>query len=123
MSVGLSGSYALNGTNLTLQPTEGRWGERDSFGMDGSGHPIYPSVRTFELSWELISTSELQQVINFFNAVGNTGTVVADLPQYGAAAYQFYAYSGCTLNEVMVGAYFQEYVQDTKLLILNIRTN
>lgn len=120
--IGLSGTYAFNGTNLFLPPTEGRWNQRDSYGYDGAGHPIYGQFRTFELRWGLISKNDLSQLITFFNQVSSTGTVVADLPQYGASAYQFYAYSGCTLNEVQVGAYFQEHVQDVSLLILQIRT-
>lgn len=122
MTQGLSGSYAINGTNLTLQPTEGRWNQRDNFGIDGAGHPIYSTVRTFELSWQLISTSELNQIINFFDSVSNTGTVAVDLPKYGANTYTFYRYSGCTLNEVQVGAYFEEYIQEVTLLILQVRT-
>lgn len=122
MTIGLSGSYAVNGTNLSLQPTEGKWNQRDSYGYDGGGHPIYSQFRTFELKWALISTSDLVQLINTFNAISNTGTVVFDLPQYGASAYQFQRYSGCTLNEVSVGAYFQEHVMDVTLLVLQIRT-
>lgn len=122
MTTGLSGSYGFNGTNLTLQPTEGKWNQRDAYGYDGAGHPIYSQFRTFELSWGLISTSDLAQIITTFNAVASTGTVVVDLPKYGDGSYTFYRYSGCTLNEVQVGAYFQEYVQSVSLLILQIRT-
>lgn len=121
--IGLTGSYAFNGTNLTLQPTEGKWLERPAFGIDGSGHPIYPSVRDFEVYWGLISTSELQQIINVYNGVQNTGTCAVDLPQYGASQYIFTTYSGCTLREPSVGAYFEEYVTDVRLLILQVRTN
>lgn len=121
MTIGLSGSYAVNGTNLSLQPTEGRWNQRDSYGYDGAGHPIYSQFRTFELKWQLINASDLSQLITFFDSVSNTGTVAVDLPRYGANSYIFYRYSGCTLNEVQVGAYFEEHVQDVTLLILQIR--
>lgn len=123
MSTGLSGTYAVNGTDLSLQPTEGKWNQRDAYGYDGAGHPIYSSFRTFELKWQLISTSDLSQMITFFNTVSSTGTLAVDLPQYGANAYQFSRYSGCTLNEVQVGAYFSEYVQDVTLLVLQVRTD
>lgn len=122
MTVGASGSYSFNGTNLSLQPTEGKWNQRDQLGTDGQGHPIYPLVRTFELSWGLISVLDLQQIINVYNGVQNTGTFSVDLPQYGAAGYQFQTYSGCTLSEVQVGSYFNEYVNDVQLLIYNVRT-
>lgn len=122
MTTGYSGTYAVQGTDLTLQPTEGKWNQRDSHGYDGSGHPIYSSFRTFELTWQLISTSDLSQLITFFNQVSSTGTVAVDLPQYGASSYLFHRYSGCTLNEVSVGAYFLDHAQDVSLLILQIRT-
>lgn len=123
MTQGLSGAFAFNGTNLTLQPTETRWGERESYGIDGAGHPIYPNVRTFEMTWQLISASDLSQLVNFFNIVSSTGTVVADLPKWGDVQYLFYGYSGCTLSEPVVSTHFAEHTQDVKLLILNIRTN
>lgn len=123
MTQGLSGSFAFNGTNITLQPTESKWGERESHGIDGAGHYIYSNVRTFEMTWQLISASDLSQLITFFNQVQSTGTVVADLPKWGDAQYLFYGYSGCTLSEPVVSTHFNEYTQDVRLLILNIRTN
>ena len=123
MTIGASGSYAANGTNLTLQPTEGRWLERDSFGIDGGGHPVYSNVRNFELSWQLISPADFAQILGFYNQVQNTGTASADLPEWGANAFQFKSYSGCTMQEPTASAYFNEYIQEAKLLILNIRTS
>lgn len=122
MTQGASGTYALNGTSLLLQPSTGRWVQRDSFGIDGAGHPIYPAVRDFELSWDLISIDDLQQINNAYNAVGNTGTVVVDLPRYGDVQYNFFSYSGCTLQEPTYDVYFERYVQNVKLLVMNVRT-
>lgn len=123
MTIGLSGSYAINNTNLTLQPTTGRWTERPSYGVDGGAHPVYSSIRSFELTWVLISTSDAKQIIDFYNAVGNTGSVVACLPKWGDTDYTFFNYSGTTLQEPTVGEYFQGFIQEVKLLILNVRTN
>lgn len=120
---GLSGTYAFNNTDLTLQPTTGKWTPRPNYGIDGSGHEIYASVRNFELSWDLISTSDAKQIIDFYNTVSTTGTVVACLPQWNNGSYQFVNISGCTLQEPEVGEYFQGYIQSMKLLILNVRTN
>lgn len=122
MTQGLSGTYAVNGTQISLQPTEGRWDERSSYGFDGLGHPIYAAVRTFELRWQLINPSDLAQIVSFFNAVQNTGTVAVDLPKWGDSQYSFYRYSGCTLAEVRTGEHFNEHITDARLLILNIRT-
>jgi len=122
MTIGYSGSYGINGTDFTLQPSTGKWNERDTLGIDGNGHPIYPQVREFNLHWALISTDDLSQIINFYNQCGNTGTVVADLPQWGVAGYQFYSYSGCTISEPTIGEYFNEFVTDVRLVIMKVRT-
>ena len=121
--VGLSGTYAFNGTDLLLQPTSGKWQERTNYGLDGGAHPVYPAVRNFELTWQLISPSDAQQIITFYNAISNTGTVVACLPEWGASAYQFRNYSGASLQEPTVGEYFNEHITEVRLLILNVLTN
>lgn len=122
MSQGTSGTYAFNGTDFLLQPSSGRWVQRTEFGIDGAGHPIYPAVREFELVWDLIAIGDLQQINNAYNQVGNTGTVVVDLPKYGDVQYNFFSYSGCTLAEPSYDPYFMGYVQNVKLLVLNVRT-
>lgn len=121
--IGLSGSYALNNTDLTLQPTTGKWMDRTNYGVDGGGHPVYSQLRSFELTWELISPSDAKQIIDTYNLVGNTGTVVACLPEWGTLEYQFRNYSGVTMQEPSVGTYFQGFIQTVRLLLLNIRTN
>lgn len=119
---GYSGSYALNGTNLTLQPSSGMWDAKEIVGYDGSGRPIYPAVAEFTLSWDLVPTSDLKQLIDFYDYVSNTGSVVADLPKWGDNDYMFYSYSGTFPNRPTVGAYFVGYVTDVKMVINNIRT-
>lgn len=119
---GYSGTYAFNGVNI-MPPSESKWNTRDNLGYDGSGHPIYPAIRSYEMSWELISTSDLQQLINAQLATASTGTMVVDLPKWGDAGYLFYSYTGCIINEPEVGAYFAGYSKDVHLVITNVRTN
>lgn len=123
MTTGLSGSYAFNNTNLTLQPTTGKWVERPSYGVDGEAHPVYSSIRSFELTWALISPSDAKQIIDFYNLVGNTGSVVACLPEWNNVEYSFRNYSGTTLQEPTFSEYFQGFITEARLLILNVRTN
>lgn len=118
---GYSGTYALNGINLLLPPTEGAWVQRDTVGMDGNGRPIYPSVREFTMKWELMPTSALKQIIDAQRATANTGSVVVDLPKWGDVDYIWYSYSGTFIHEVSVGAYFVDHVTDVNLVISNIR--
>ena len=120
---GISGSYAINGTNLYLQPEEGNWVKRDEIGVDGNNRPIYPAIREFELSWGLMSTSEVKQLIDAQLLVSNTGTIVFDLPKWGDTNWTFYSYSGTFIRDVEVGAYFSEYVKDVRVTVANIRTN
>ncbi len=118
---GYSGTYAINGTELTLQPTEGQWAERARLGVDGNGHPIYSAVREFEIRHQLSSMTDYNQLVSFYKQVSVTGTAVVDLPQFDGAGYIFKSYSGCTLSEPTIGAFFNEYAQDVVLKVLNIR--
>lgn len=119
---GYSGTYALNNIDLTLQPSTGKWVTRTDYGVDGGGHPVYATPRKFEMAWDLISTADAKQLIDFYNIVGSTGTITACLPEWGNVGYVFRNYSGCTLQEPEVGDYFQTYIDSVKMTILNIRT-
>lgn len=122
MTIGASGTYAINGTELLLQPTTGRWLPRDSLGFTGDGHPDYVGVREFEMSWQLISVNDSNQLQTFFNALGLTGTAVVDLPKYRSATYIFESYSGCTISEPQMDVYFEEHETSVTLLIYGIVT-
>ena len=123
MTTGYSGTFAFNGINLQLPPTEGEWDARDILGYDGNGRPIYPSVRSFTMKWVLISSADLQQLINAQRSVANTGTVVVDLPKWGASDYLFDSYTGCFVQEPEVSPYFAQHTTDVSLVISNIRTD
>ena len=114
--------YKLNGTELTHQPTEGRWLPREAIAIDGNGHAIYPAVREFEMRFELLSPAEYQQMTAIFNSVGATGTAVVTLPQYGVATYVFFDYSGCVLREPTANEYFAQHQSNITLLVSRIRT-
>lgn len=119
---GYSGSYAIGGVELSLQPTEASWLEREVLNFDGNGHPIYSGVREYEMNFILSSPSDFSQLLGFFNATGNTGTVVIDLPKFGDAGYQFLSYSGCVLQEPRFRMYYAENQQEVVFRISNIRT-
>lgn len=123
MTTGLSGSYAFNDTNWTLQPTTGKWVDRTQYGVDGGAHPIYSNFRNFEVTWELISPTDAKQLIDFYETVSATGTLVSCLPKWRDPEFTFHNYSGTTVLEPVVGEYFQGYITSVKLLIMNIRTN
>jgi len=118
---GYTGSFAINGTQLSLQPSEFQWQEPPLLGRDGQGRPVYPAFREFTLKWDFMSTSELAQLNNFFLYVSATGTAVVDLPKWGDTGYLFYSYSGTFLNVPVVGAYFNQYVSDVQLVVSGIR--
>ena len=121
MAPGSSGTYAINGTDFTLQPTSGRWMPRSPVGITGDGHPIYPAIYEFEIRWSLSSQEDLYQIQNFRDAVVLTGTINVDLPAYRGSSYVFQTYTGCTLYEPERGQYFNEHTSDFRLIVGNIR--
>ncbi len=115
----MTGTYAINGIGLC--PSTGRWLKRESIGIDGSGHPVYPATREFELKWDYLSADDFENLQTLYASVATTGTCVARLPQYAANSWTYYNYSGCVLNEPEVGEFFEEHYSDVVLLVTNIR--
>lgn len=113
--------YKINGVEFAIQPTRGQWLPRETLGIAGSGHPIYPAVRQFEISWQLLSVSGTYQLQEWYNSVGVTGTVVIDLPRYGGNSYTFQSYSGTVIREPSFSSFFSEHTTDVTLLVTNIR--
>ncbi len=120
---GYSGSYAINGVALLLQPTKAGWGNRQEIGVDGGGHPLYPQVRNYEFEWGLAHPNDVKQILDAWETVSNTGTVAFDLPQWRGSDYIFTTYSGCTMREPQVGQYFEGYIENVKLSVMMVRTN
>lgn len=114
-------TYKINGTELDLQPTSGRWLPRSSVGVDGNGHFIYPSVYQFELEWGITSQSEWNNILGFFDSLHITGSAVVDLPKYRSSTYDFYSYTGCVVQEPEMRDYFTEHLTSVSLLITNIK--
>lgn len=124
MTAVTTGTYGINGTEFILQPSEGKWVPRNTLAVDGAGHPIYPAVREFELTWDIIDQPTWQQLQGFYNLSGNTGTVVANLPAYGLGDFVFLPFSGTTLGEPEIGGAFialEGYLRQAKMVIMNIR--
>ena len=111
----------INGTELSLQPSSHGWIPKALLGTGGAGHGFYAPVQEYELSWEIVGASDLNQLVGFFNSIGVTGTAVVELPQYGASTYTFYAYSGCIVNNLEVSPYFEEHTTNCRLVVSNVR--
>ena len=119
---GVTGSFSVNGVTLLMQPTEHSWVDRTNLGISGDARPTYPSVRQYQLSWNFMSMEEFAQLHSFFEYSQHSGTLVVDLPKYATTPYQFYSYSGCTMEEPKAGKFFESYASDVNLLILKVRT-
>lgn len=115
-------SYSINGTAFPIQPTSGRWIPKQAFGITGDGHAVYSGIREFEIRWGLLDATGTNQLQNFFELIGITGTAVVELPKYSAPGWIFYAYTGCLVREPEFGTFFNEYTTDVTLLISGIRT-
>jgi len=121
MTQGVTGSYAINGSDLALQPTSGRWMPTTILGVTGDGHPIYPAIRQFEMRWNINAQSDVNALVNYFNTTAITGTASVDLPEYNSSVYQFKTYSGCVLFEPSRSEYFTEHTREFVLYVGNIR--
>ena len=117
----VSGTYQINGVDLPLAPSSGRWVSRDVQGFSGDGHPEYAGVREFEMRWELISADDAATLQGYFDAVSVTGTAVVTIPKY-RQPWQFQSYSGCTLSEPTSDDYFQYHETNVTLLVHKIVT-
>jgi len=115
-------TYTINGTTLSLQPTAGRWINRDVLGFTGNGHPEYPGVRDFEMRWQLTSMADANEIQNLYDQLDVTGTAVVSLPTYKGATWSFTNYSGCTLGEPTSNEYFEQHETDVVLMIYGIVT-
>jgi hypothetical protein len=115
-------TYKINGVELMLQPTTGRWLPRSLLGISGDGHPIYPTIREFELRWGMVSPAEENEIRTAFMSTQITGTLVVDLPKYASSTYEFYAYTGVVPYEPERNIYFTENISDFMLLLGSIIT-
>ena len=113
-------AYGIGGVDFSLQPTSGRWMPDEPIGITGDGHPIYSSVRNFQMMWGLMSVAEFDELRDFVKQNLLTGTHVVTLPDIDAATWGFKNYSGCVLQEPNAGQYFAQHVTDVGMNVLNI---
>lgn len=118
----MSGSYKINGVEILLQPTTGRWIPRQTLGIDGNGRAIYPALRQFELNWQLGSQADFDDLLTYFESLTVTGSLVVDLPKWDNSVYVFESYTGCLIREPEAGPYFTQNKLAIRMLITNIRT-
>lgn len=112
----------INGTTLAAQPASITWIDRESIGITGNGHGVYPGLRSCELRWDFLSASEFEEIHDFFENNNITGTVVVDLPKYKNTSYGDYSYSGTVLREPTFSEYFEQHYSNVSLLIVRILT-
>lgn len=115
-------TYAINGVSLTLQPTRGQWMPRTVLGIDGNGKAVYAPYRQFQMSFDLTSQSDFDELRTYFDSLSVTGSLIVDLPRWDTTTYGFRSYTGCLIREPEGANYFTKYKQNVTLLITNIRT-
>lgn len=113
-------AYAFNGVDLPIQPTSGQYGQRKSLGVDGNNVVIYEPIYSFTMTFDALTMSEFNQLYDFWQTVVNSGSISVDLPQKDADTYVFKTYTSCVVDEPTVGAFFQTYVSEVKILVRNI---
>jgi len=117
----MSGTYKINGNEIDLQPTSGRWLPREVIAIDGNMQAIYPLYHEFECTWQVETPANFKELQDWFEGMSAIGNIVADLPEYGADTYRFFSYSGCVIREPEMGRYFTEHHTEVTLLISKIR--
>jgi hypothetical protein len=115
-------AYKIGGTELSLQPSSGRWVILDPLGIGISGMARYPAVKQFELLWDLMPLADYAQLYSLYESQSLTGTYVVELPDIEDNAWAFREFSGAVINHPTAGEYFQEHISDVSLVIRNIRT-
>jgi len=117
-----TGTYAVNNVNFITRPSDGKWLERKVLGYDGSGHGVYPQVRSYELDWDFVDIATWNQITSAYVTASVTGSLVVDLPQYNRADFYFTSYSGVTMDEPSMDFYFVGNVSKMKVVFNNIIT-
>lgn len=114
--------YRLNGVDLPEQPTEAGWVDQASLGEDGNGHPIYPELYEFEMSWGVLEPGQWTRLYDFFFQAGLTGTVSATLQCYtGIVVDEAATYSGCIVRQPTRGKVFSGFILNSKVVLGGIR--
>ena len=116
-----TGSYAINGQALPLEPTEGSWISQRSLGRSGAGFDVLAPVFSFEIKWGLMKKSEFNDLMQIVYSVSGAVVPVA-IPDFDSDTYEFYAYTGCVVNKPTVSRYFTENVTGVTLMITSIAT-
>lgn len=112
----------FNGTGLMINPTTAQWVDQDSMGISGDGHAIYPALREFRLSFNLVSQGEWYELYDYFRRVSVTGTMTVALPDFSNNNFVYRNYSGATLRYPTMSQYFNEEWSNEVSISVFIRT-
>lgn len=115
-------TYKINNTELTVQPSDGAWRPREELGVTPAGRIMYAPVREFDINWSLLDVDEFKQLVDFYDSISVTGTVVVDLPKWNSSTYVFESYTGCIIDEPSAGQYFSEHQLSVTMRVRGIVT-
>lgn len=118
-------AFTINGVAFTRQPTNHRWRNQDTLGISGDGHAMYPAYREYELEFDFSTQAEFYDFNTYWQSVGQTGTVVVELPEHPttASTYGFREYSGVVVNQPEYQSFFENYYGSGRILLTRIRTS
>jgi hypothetical protein len=113
-------AYKINGVEIAY-PTTMKWDERKEHGVNGLGNSVYGRYRTAELQWDLAYPEDVQTLQEAYLYSQNTGAVVIEVPRFGISPYQFTEYSGCYLQDLQVGEFFEEHYTGVTLIVTKVQ--
>lgn len=113
--------YEINGQTLLLCPESGRWLDRESIGIDGSGRNNYEPNRSFELRWGPMSMEQHAQLCDLYQSVSRTGTADVVLPLLCGDTWTGVHYAA-HMDEPTFESYWEQNLLGTRVVFRDIRT-
>ena len=112
-------TYKINGVQIAC-PTTMTWEDKREHGINGNGNPVYGRYRAAQLTWNIMYPEDLELLQRSYMYSQSTGTVAIHLPQYGASTYGFTEYSGCYLEDLQLGEFFEEHYTGVTLIVTKV---
>lgn len=113
-------SFAINGTQILVDPLRHHWVRNNELDRDGTNRPIYAGIRAYELFWPVMTPAQFDAWIDNYVATSTTGTVSVTIPEYSSATYSFKTYTGVTVDHPEYDDYFEGHFTNVRVLLNNL---
>jgi hypothetical protein len=112
-------TYKINSVEIAC-PTTMKWEDKREHGTNGNGNPVYGRYRSAQLTWNVMYPEDFELVQRSYLHSQTSGSVVVELPRYGASTYGFNEYSGCYLEDLQMGEFFDGHYMSVTLIVTKV---